>query len=551
MSGIGSGIGVAANKLEILHIANAVAQEKNIDKAIVLDAMAEAIQKAARSRYGLEHDIRADIDPETGETTLWRCQTVVEEIDEPDMQIILADAKAIDKSYEAGDVIKEELPPFDFGRVATQTAKQVILQRVREAERQKQFDEYKDRVGEVINGIVKREEFGHVIVDLGGGAEATIRRNDTIPREILKQGDRIRAILYKVARENRGPQLFLSRAHPELMVQLFKQEVPEIYDGVIEIRGCARDPGSRAKITVYSSDSSIDPVGACVGMRGARVQAVVGELQGEKVDIIPWSDDPATLIVNALQPAEVSKVVLDEDEQRVEAIVATEQFPLAIGRRGQNVRLATQLTGWQIDLLTEEDDSERYQKDFQERTELFMKALDVDEMLAQLLASEGFDNLEEIGYVELHDLAGIEGFDEDIATELQTRAREYLEKLAGELDQKRCDLGVVDEIAEIEGLTPDMLVKLGESDVKTMEDLAGLIADDLVGWREQGPDGKPQFEPGIFEKSEMSRFDAETLILHARVAIGWVDAEALEKHLAPDLEEETEEGDEEITVHQI
>ncbi len=399
-----SAVGVSANRLEILQIAKAVAEEKAIDKAIVIEAMQEAIEKAAKSRYGQEHDIRAVIDGDTGEQTLWRVQTVVadEEIEDPAQQLSLTDAKKIDSDLEIGDELKEELPPFDFGRVAAQTAKQVIMQKVRDAERERQYEEYKDRVGEIINGIVKRVEYGHVIVDLGR-AEGIIRRNDGIPRENFQPNDRVRAYLYKVSRETKGPQIFLSRAHPDFMVKLFAQEVPEVYDGVIEIRACARDAGSRAKIGVISNDSSIDPVGACVGMRGARVQAVVGELSGEKIDIIPWNYDAATFIVNALQPAEVSKVVLDEDEQRVEVVVADDQFPLAIGRRGQNVRLASQLTGWQIDLVTETADSERYQRDFQLRTELFMKALDADETLAQLLASEGFETVEEIAYVAPED----------------------------------------------------------------------------------------------------------------------------------------------------
>jgi len=413
-------VGVSANRLEILQIAKAVAEEKSIDQRIVIEAMQEAIEKAAKAKYGQEHDIRAKIDPATGEQTLWRVQTVVadEAFEDEAKQLRLAEAKKIDASLEVGSELKEELPPFDFGRVAAQTAKQVITQKVRDAERERQYNEYKDRVGEVINGIVKRVEYGHVIVDLGR-AEGIIRRNDGIPRENFQPNDRVRAYLYKVSRELKGPQIFLSRAAPDFMRKLFAQEVPEVYEGVIQIKACARDPGSRAKIGVISNDSSIDPVGACVGMRGARVQAVVGELSGEKIDIIPWNYDAATFIVNALQPAEVSKVVLDEDERRVEVVVADDQFPLAIGRRGQNVRLASQLTGWQIDLITESADSERYQKEFQERTDLFMKALDADETLAQLLASEGFESVEEIAFVAPEDFITIEGFDKDVAEELQ------------------------------------------------------------------------------------------------------------------------------------
>ena len=496
-----STVGVSANRLEILQIAKAVAEEKSIDRGIVIGAMQEAIEKAAKSRYGQEHDIRAEIDADTGEQTLWRVQTVVadDEVEDPAQQIALSEAKKIDASYEVGSEITEELPPFDFGRVAAQTAKQVIMQKVRDAERERQYDEYKDRVGEIINGIVKRVEYGHVIVDLGR-AEGIIRRNDGIPRENFQPNDRVRAYLYKVSRETKGPQIFLSRAHPDFMVKLFAQEVPEVYDGVIEIRACARDAGSRAKIGVISNDSSIDPVGACVGMRGARVQAVVGELSGEKIDIIPWNYDAATFIVNALQPAEVSKVVLDEDEQRVEVVVADDQFPLAIGRRGQNVRLASQLTGWQIDLVTETADSERYQKDFQARTELFMKALDADETLAQLLASEGFETVEEIAYVAPEDFISIEGFDLEVANEIQERAREYLDNLAAEQDARRKELGVEDSVMELEGMTVAFAVKFGENDVTTLEDIAGLVPDDITGWREPGPDGKPVFQEGILKK---------------------------------------------------
>jgi N utilization substance protein A len=523
--------GVSANRLEILQIANAVAQEKNIDKRIVLDAMEEAIQKAARSRYGLEHDIRAEINPDSGETRLWRVQTVVETVDNPVTQLSLADAKAIDGDAELGNELRDELPPFEFGRVAAQTAKQVITGKVRDAERDRQYNDFKDRVGEIISGVVKRVEYGHVIMDLGR-AEGVIRRNDGINREVFNAGDRVRAYLYKVVRETKGPQIFLSRAHPSFMIALFAQEVPEVYEGVIEIKACARDPGSRAKIGVFSHDNSIDPVGACVGMRGARVQAVVSELGGEKIDIIPWSPDDATFIVNALQPAEVSKVVIDEDEGRVEVVVEESQFPLAIGRRGQNVRLASQLTGWQIDLTTEAADSERRQREFKERTDLFVKALDADETLAQLLASEGFETVEEIAYVELDGLAVIEGFDEEVASELQQRAREYLEKLAAEQDARRKELGVADEVAFMDGVTPAMAVKFGENDVKTIDDLAGLVPDDLVGWKEPGPDGKPKFQPGLLTKGEMTRDDAELFILKARVIAGWVEPKALEDALA-------------------
>lgn len=545
-----SNIGVSANRLEILQIARAVAEEKNIDKAIVIEAMQEAIEKAAKSRYGQEHDIRAVIDTESGEQSLWRVQTIVadDEMEDPVQQMSLTEARKIDTELEPGDEVKEELPPFDFGRVAAQSAKQVIMQKVRDAERERQFNEFSSREGEVLNGIVKREEYGHVIVDLGR-AEGIIRRNDGIQRENFQPGDRVRAYLYKVSREIKGPQIFLSRAHPDFMKQLFSQEVPEVYDGVIQIKACARDPGSRAKIGVISNDSSIDPVGACVGMRGARVQAVVGELAGEKIDIIPWSFDDATFIVNALQPAEVSKVVLDEDERRVEVVVADDQFPLAIGRRGQNVRLASQLTGWQIDLVTESQDSERYQREFIERTNLFMKALDADETLAQLLASEGFETVEEIAYVSPEDFMQIEGFDEDVAAEIQARGQDYLEKLAAEQDARRKELGVEDAVMELEGMTPGFAVKLGENEIKTVDDVAGLVPDDITGWREPGPDGKPVFIDGILKKGSMRKDDAQIFIMKARIIAGWIEQEVLDelqaKMAADQLTEEMDLTEEE------
>ncbi|HAE93187.1 MULTISPECIES: transcription termination factor NusA [Hyphomonas] len=541
-----STIGVSANRLEILQIAKAVAEEKAIDQTIVIEAMQEAIEKAAKAKYGQEHDIRAKIDATTGEQTLWRVQTVVADdaFEDEAKELRLSEAKKLDETLEAGDELKEELPPFDFGRVAAQTAKQVIMQKVRDAERERQYNEYKDRVGEVISGVVKRVEYGHVIVDLGR-AEGIIRRNDGIPRENFQTNDRVRAYLYKVSRETKGPQIFLSRAAPDFMVRLFAQEVPEVYEGVIEIKACSRDPGSRAKIGVISNDSSIDPVGACVGMRGARVQAVVGELSGEKIDIIPWNYDDATFIVNALQPAEVSKVVLDEEERRVEVVVADDQFPLAIGRRGQNVRLASQLTGWQIDLVTETADSERYQREFQERTDLFMKALDADETLAQLLASEGFETVEEIAYVAPEDFITIEGFDEDVAEELQERAREFLERLAAENDAKRRELGVEDAVMELEGMSPSFAVRLGEEGVQTLDDVAGLVPDDITGWREPGPDGKPVWVEGVLKKGEMRKDDAQMFIMRARVAAGWIEPDALEQMLAEQAKEEEPELTEE------
>ena len=529
--------GVSANRLELLQIADAVAREKSIDRAIVIEAMEDAIQKAARSRYGQETDIEAEINPKTGETKLNRRLEVVETVEDISRQIALADAQERNPAAEVGDVILDPLPPLEFGRVAAQNAKQVIVQKVRDAERERQYEEYKDRISEVINGTVKRVEYGNVIVDLGRG-EAIVRRDELIPRENYRYGDRIRAYIYDVRREQRGPQIFLSRTHPQLMAKLFTMEVPEIYDGIIEIRSVARDPGSRAKIAVMSNDSSIDPVGACVGMRGSRVQAVVNELQGEKIDIIPWSPDAATFVVNALQPAEVVKVVLDEDAQRIEVVVPDDQLSLAIGRRGQNVRLASQLTGWDIDILTEAEESERRQKEFAERTDMFMTALNVDEVVGQLLASEGFASLEEVAYVEPDEIAAIEGFDEETAGEIQLRAREFLEAVEAEQDERRRELGVEDEVAEIPGLSSAMLVALGEDGVKTLEDIAGCATDDLIGYTER-VDGETRREPGILDAFDLSREEAEAIVMAARLKAGWIT----EEDLATDEDVETEDED--------
>jgi N utilization substance protein A len=470
---------IAANRTELLQIADAVARDKNIEKAVVIEAMEEAMQRAAKARYGSENEIRVTIDPKTGETHVSRYLNVVEQVENDKTEISLKDALLRNDAALVGDIIAETLPPVDFSRIAAQAAKQVIVQKVRDAERERQFEEFKDRIGEVIHGIVKRVEFGSVVVDLGR-AEGVVRRDEMIPRESFRTGDRIRAYIYDVRRETRGPQIFLSRSHPQFMVRLFAQEVPEIYDGIIEIRAVARDPGSRAKIAVISKDSSIDPVGACVGMRGVRVQAVVQELQGERIDIIPWNSEAATFIVNALAPAEVSKVVLDEDTHRTEVVVPDEQLSLAIGRRGQNVRLASQLTGWQLDILTEAEESERRQKEFAERTTLFMDSLDVDETVAQLLASEGFASIEDVAFVPLNELAAVEGFDEDTAQELQTRALEFIEAKNKEMDDKRRELGVEDGVLDIPGVTSAIAVALGEADIKTVEDLAGCATDDLI-----------------------------------------------------------------------
>ncbi|EJL37266.1 transcription termination factor NusA [Caulobacter sp. AP07] len=538
-------IGISANRLELLQIADAVAREKGIEKEVVIEAIEDALQKAARARYGAEHDIRVKIDPRTGETTQKRVIEVVSddfELEGEIGKVQLSSAKRTWRDAEVGKIYEESLPPFEIGRVQTQMARQVVMHKVREAERERQYDEYKDRAGEIVNGSVKRVEYGNVIVDLGRG-EGIMRRDQSIPRENFNVGDRIRAYIYDVRRETKGPQIMLSRAHGGFMAKLFAQEVPEVYDGVIEIRAVARDPGSRAKMAVISNDSSIDPVGACVGMRGSRVQAVVAELQGEKIDIIQWSEDEATFIVNGLAPAEVSKVVMDEEDERVEVVVPDEQLSLAIGRRGQNVRLASQLTGWQIDIMTESQESERRQKQFTETTALFQEALDVDEVIAQLLVTEGFATVEDVAYVEPHEIAAIEGFDDETAEELQTRAREFLDKEAAALDAKRVELGVEDSLLEIEGVTLPVAVALGEGDVKSVEDLAGLIPDDLRGWFET-KDGERTREAGILDSFNLSPEDAEALIMRARVVMGWVEAPPEPEYIEEEVEYVEEAGDE-------
>jgi N utilization substance protein A len=526
---------VSANRLELLQIADAVAREKSIDRGIVIAAMEDAIQKAARSRYGAETEVRAEINPKTGEMRLSRHMLVVDQVENDSSQISVEDAKRRNPAAQVGDYIAEALPPLEYGRIAAQSAKQVIVQKVREAERDRQYQEYKDRIGDIVNGIVKRVEYGNVVVDLGRG-EAIVRRDEMLPRETFRNGDRLRAFIYDVRREPRGPQIFLSRTHPQFMAKLFAQEVPEIYDGIVEVKAVARDPGSRAKIAVISRDSSVDPVGACVGMRGSRVQAVVTELQGEKIDIIPWTADPANFVVNALAPAEVAKVVLDEDRQRMEVVVPDQQLSLAIGRRGQNVRLASQLTGWDIDIVTEQEESEHRQAEFEKRTKLFIDALNVDEVVGQLLASEGFNSVEELALIDEKEIAGIEGFDEDTASELQTRAREYLAAQEAELDSKRKELGVEDALTEVPGVTTAMLVHLGEDGIKTVEDLAGCATDDLAGWSER-KDGEVTKHPGVLDGFELSREEIESLIMQARVKAGWIKEEDLAPPAAPETEE--------------
>jgi N utilization substance protein A len=497
---------ISANRAELLAIANAVASEKMIDKSIVIEAMEEAIQKSARNRYGAENDIRAKLDPRTGDLRLWRVVEVVEEVEDYFKQVDVKQAEKLQPGAAVGDFIVDPLPAVELGRIDAQSAKQVIFQKVRDAERERQFEEFKDRTNEVITGVIKSVEFGHVIVNLGR-AEGVIRRDQQIPREVPRVGERVRALVMKVERTNRGPQIFLSRAHPEFMKKLFAQEVPEIYDGIIEIKAAARDPGSRAKIGVISRDSSIDPVGACVGMKGSRVQAVVQELQGEKIDIIPWSEDTATFVVNALQPATVSRVVIDEEESRIEVVVPDDQLSLAIGRRGQNVRLASALTGSAIDIMTEAESSEKRQKEFTERSKTFEEELDVDETLSQLLVAEGFSELEEVAYIEISELSNIDGFDDELAAELQNRALEALERREEGQREERRNLGVEDALAELPHLTEAMLVTLGKAGIKTLDDLADLSTDELIARKrvsEQRRRGNTSERPERRERSERS-----------------------------------------------
>ncbi|MEP2782494.1 MAG: transcription termination factor NusA [Pseudoruegeria sp.] len=528
----------SANQLELLQTAEAVAREKMIDPGLVIEAMEESLARAAKSRYGAEMDIRVSIDRKTGRATFTRVRTVVEdeELENYQSELTVEQAKDYLDNPSVGDVLSEEVPPVEMGRIAAQSAKQVILQKVREAERDRQYEEFKDRAGTIINGLVKREEYGNVIVDVGRG-EAVLRRNEKIGRESYRPNDRIRVYIKDVRREQRGPQIFLSRTAPEFMAELFKMEVPEIYDGIIEIKAVARDPGSRAKIAVISYDGSIDPVGACVGMRGSRVQAVVNELQGEKIDIIPWNEDQPTFLVNALQPAEVTKVVLDEEAERIEVVVPDEQLSLAIGRRGQNVRLASQLTSLDIDIMTEAEESARRQKEFEQRTGLFMETLDLDEFFAQLLVSEGFTNLEEVAYVEVDELLVIDGVDEGTAGELQARARDCLEAQAKKALEKARELGVEDSLVEFDGLTPQMIEALAEDGVKTLEDFATCADWELAGgWTTV--DGQRVKDDGVLEKFEVSLEDAQTMVMTARIQLGWVDPADLVSE-----EEETEDED--------
>jgi N utilization substance protein A len=513
----------SANQLELLQTAEAVAREKMIDPALVVEAMEESLARAAKSRYGAEMDIRVSIDRKTGRATFTRVRTVVEEEDLENYQaeMTVEQAKQYLDDPKVGDTLVEEVPPVEMGRIAAQSAKQVILQKVREAERDRQYEEFKDRAGTIINGVVKREEYGNIIVDVGAG-EGILRRNEKIGREAYRNGDRIRCYIKDVRREARGPQIFLSRTAPEFMAELFKMEVPEIYDGIIEIKAVARDPGSRAKIAVISYDNSIDPVGACVGMRGSRVQAVVNELQGEKIDIIPWNEDAPTFLVNALQPAEVSKVVLDEEAERIEVVVPDEQLSLAIGRRGQNVRLASQLTGLDIDIMTEEEESARRQAEFEERTKLFVDTLDLDEFFAQLLVSEGFTSLEEVAYVESDELLVIDGVDESTASELQARARDYLDAQNAKALENARAMGAEDSLINFEGLTPQMVEALAKDDVKTLEDFATLADWEIAGgWTIV--DGERSKDDGVLEPFDVGLEEAQNMVMTARIQLGWVD----------------------------
>ncbi len=538
----------SANQLELLQTAEAVAREKMIDPELVVEAMEESLARAAKSRYGSEMDIRVAIDRKTGVATFTRVRTVVdeEELENYQAELTVEQARPYLDDPKIGDEIRDEVPPVELGRIAAQSAKQVILQKVREAERERQYEEFKDRAGTIINGLVKREEYGNIIVDIGRG-EAVLRRNEKIGRESYRPNDRIRVFIKDVRREPRGPQIFLSRTAPEFMAELFKMEVPEIYDGIIDIKAVARDPGSRAKIAVISYDNSIDPVGACVGMRGSRVQAVVNELQGEKIDIIPWNEDQPTFLVNALQPAEVSKVVLDDEAERIEVVVPDEQLSLAIGRRGQNVRLASQLTGLDIDIMTESQESERRQEEFAARTRLFMDALDLDEFFAQLLVSEGFTSLEEVAYVEMDELLVIDGVDDSTAEELQARARDHLEELARAALEKARSLGVEDSLVEFEGLSPQMIAALAEDGIKTLEDFATCADWELAGgWTTV--DGQRIKDDGLLEPFDVGLEEAQHLVMSARVQLGWVDPAELEPEAEDDDAEEGDETAEEVAT---
>lgn len=524
------------NVHELLQVADLVAREKAVDKQVVISALEEAITRSAKARYGTEYDIRVTIHPKTGNIDIFRYREIVQEVEEESsaLQVLLADAQERDSTLDLGDFLVDPLPPVEIGRISAQSARQVIIQKIREAERDSQYEAFKDRVGEIIYGTAKRVEFGNVMVDLGDFGEGIIRRNEVIPRENIRVGDRVRAYLYDVRREASGPQVFLSRTHPQFMVKLFASEVPEVYEGVIEIRAVARDPGSRAKIAVYTEDPSVDPVGSCVGLRGGRVQAITNELQGERIDIINWSPDAATLIINALAPAPVLRVVVDEDEDKVEVVVPDDMSSQVIGRRGQNVRLLSQLLGWNVDVLTETSSNEKRQQDFAQRTELFIAALDVDQLLAQFLVTEGFETVEDVAYCDVSDIAEIEGLDENLAAELQERAFVFLEKkkltmLAESGSDKR--------LQSVEGLTIDMLFDLLKHDIKSLEDFAGLTSDELIVIEDENANS--EVADGAIEDAEnivnddnsevilrdydLDEATVNQMILDARKLAGWID----------------------------
>ena len=505
-----------SDKVELLRIAEAVAAEKSIDPEIILSSMELAIQKAAKTKFGAENDIRAKIDRENGNISLHKVLTIVESPENLDTEISLEHAKKIQnkENIKVGDEIFEQLPPIDLGRIAAQTARQVITQSVRSAEKERQYNDFIGKKDEILSGMVKRLEYGNVIVDLNR-AESIIKKEELIPREVLKTGDRIKAYCYDVIRENKGQQIFLSRASPKFMEKLFFQEVPEIYDGIIEIKSSARDPGSRAKICVHSTDSSIDPVGACVGMRGSRVQSVVNELSGEKIDIVHWSEDVASLVVSALAPAEIQKVIIDDQNRKIEVILTEENLSKAIGRRGQNVRLASKLIDFEIDILTEKEESDKRQLEFKEKTEIFVKSLEVDETLGQLLVAEGYSSVKEISQASLDEIIKIEGVDKNTANELKERAAEYLVKEKENIEKKLKDLGVNDDLINHKGLTPGMLLTLGEKKIKTLKDFADLSTDELIGGYDEKKGIRYKIE-GYLEEFALTNNEADNLIINAR-----------------------------------
>ena len=506
-----------ADKLELLRIAEAVALEKSIDKELIISSMEIGIAKAAKSKFGQENEIKVLINRDNGNIEIFRKLVISENPENSNTEIKLIDAinlNEINKDKSIGDEVLQPLPSFDFGRIAAQIAKQVISSNVRDAERDRQFNEFIDKKDSILSGIVKRLEFGNIIVDLGR-TEAIIQKNELIPREIIKAGDRIKAYCFDVRREQRGQQIFLSRAHPKFMEKLFIQEVPEIYDGLIEIKSSSRDPGSRAKICVKAVDTSLDPVGACVGMRGSRVQAVVNELQGEKIDIVNWSEDPAILVSNALSPAEVLRVNVDTERKKLDVILSEDNLSKAIGRRGQNVRLATKLMNYEINIMTDQEDSERRQIEFKEKTENFVKNLELDETLGQLLVAEGFSTIDDIKDSSAENLLKIEGIEEDTAKALIERAKEFYERDQEDISKRIKELGLEESLINLKGLTPGMLVTLGEKKILTLENFADLASDELTGGYDVVRGSKIKIE-GYLEDFALSKEEADSLIMSAR-----------------------------------